>query len=179
MKWRINRVASLGALLRAAVLAFPFAPCLVLFFNLLLPWTRWHKLAGSNSPLPCMEEQKYGLKGEEEENNNQVDFQEIDGIYLLKVHKWFGSQRPQEVSGIQTSQSWCSWRYHTQIIPPQENLHFLFFFFFFLKKQRSSFSDVQRGVELSLQSLSWQSCLENWHAISLGNSYLLICGYFF
>lgn len=108
MKWRINRVASLQALLRAAVLSFPFATCLALFFNPLLPpptQTWWRKFTGSNSPLLRTEEQKYGLKEEEEEKKNQVDFQEGGGIYLSKVHKWLGSQRPQEVNGIQTFKS--------------------------------------------------------------------------
>lgn len=36
---------------------------------------------------------------------NQVDFQEGGGIHLLKVHKWFGRQRSQEVNGIQTFKS--------------------------------------------------------------------------
>lgn len=107
MKWRINRVASLQALLRAAILSFPFATRLALFFNPLLPpptQTWWGKFMGSNSSLLRTEEQKYGLK-EGKKKPNQVDFQEGGGIYLLKVHKWFGSQRPQDVNGIQTFKS--------------------------------------------------------------------------
>lgn len=45
------------------------------------------------------------VSNKQKKKKNQVDFQEGGGIYLLKVHKWFKRQRPQEVNGIQIFKS--------------------------------------------------------------------------
>lgn len=124
-----------------------------------------------------MEEQKWALKerGKKKKKPKQVDFQGGGEIYLLKVHMCLEAKGSKAVCVIKMFKSLTL----TKTLHTYSNLgksaFSLFMYFFIYKTSREvGFRMCRRDLSCAMQSLSWQSCSENGHAISSRNSYLQI-----